>query len=108
MTKVGESFQPPHPKTPKDQMRKKVEHLKILLNDYDKAQTEQQRIVLRDKMHAEISLMNEMASSLNKEIRVQEKKVAKDFQNFNSKPHDKDTEFVFKHDISTLGESLEH
>lgn len=109
MTKVGEGkFQPPDPKSPEEMLRKSVKNFKQYLNDYDNAFNHQEKEILRDKMHAELSLMSKMAEACNKEIRNQERKVVKDFSNFQASPYDSDTEKVLKHDISTLGESLEH
>ncbi len=109
MTKVGEGkFQPPDPKSPETSLRQSVKKFKQYLNDYDTAFNHQEKEILRDKMHSELSLMSKMAEACNKEIRNQERKVSQDFKNFEASPYDSDVEKILKHDISTLGESLEH
>lgn len=109
MTKVGEgSTGPVKPPSPEEELKKSVGNFKQYMKEYNDSDMPDDKQHSIDQMASEMTLMDVAGqSATKKEIRVQEQKVAKDFEAFQENPNDTNSN-VLQHDINTLGESLEH
>jgi len=108
MAKIGEG-RPEMPKQPEHmaEMQKCVRHFREHLKEYDKAATERDKAIAKDRMSGELSLMDVVAAELKKETRVQEGKLSQDFQVFEKNPSENNRD-VLEQDLTTLDESLHH
>lgn len=102
------SRQKPLSSAPEKDLKTSTMQFQKAFKDYQTEEADDQKKHALDRMKNQLSLMDLAGKSSNKkEVRVQEQKVAFDFQVFKENPTDQNTE-ILDHDLNTLRESLEH